>query len=409
MVNKFKLIFIITIITSLPIGCNIVGSSDKEGSTNKNPPISEQNPIKEQIGKMSLDEKIGQMMIVGFDGYTADEGIKEIIEKYHPGGVILFKRNIKDGNQLLSLLNELKSINSSNEIPLFLSIDEEGGKVSRLPDEFDKIPSSETIGQVNNEDLSYNIGKILGRKLKALGFNMDFAPVLDINSNSENPIIGDRAFGDNAEIVTKLGIETMRGIQSEKVISVVKHFPGHGDTSEDSHIGLPRVDNDLSRLESLELIPFKEAINNGVDAVMIAHILMSEIDPEKPASMSRTIISDILRNRLNFNKIIITDDMTMGAILDNYNIGDAAVQSINAGIDIVLVCHGYDNEITVIKAVKEAVKNDIISEERIDESVYRILSLKEKYNINDNIIDSINTRSINDSIRSLLEKYISPF
>lgn len=234
---------------------------------------------------------------------------------------------------------------------------------------------------------------------------MDFAPVLDINSNPKNPVIGNRAFGATLDIVRDLGIETMKGIQSENVIPVVKHFPGHGDTSVDSHVGLPTVNNDLNRLESFELVPFREAIEEGADAVMIAHILLPKIDKENPSSLSKDIITDILRNKLEFDGVVITDDMTMGAISKNYNVNEAAVKSINAGTDIVLVCHGYEKAIEVINSVKDAVIKGEISEERVNESVYRILKLKNKYNLKDEITDSVDVDKINNKIRTLLNDY----
>lgn len=237
------------------------------------------------------------------------------------------------------------------------------------------------------------------------GFNMDFAPVLDINSNPKNPVIGDRAFGSELEIVRDLGIETMKGIQSGGIISVIKHFPGHGDTSVDSHIGLPTVEHDIERLNSLELVPFRDAIKDGADTVMVAHILLSKIDPDYPSSLSKTVITGILREKLGFKGVVISDDMTMGAIVENYEIGNAAIKAINAGSDIVLVAHGYDNSLAVINSIKEAVTNGIISEERLNESVYRILSLKQKYNITDDIKDSIDIEGINNSIQEILAEF----
>ncbi|MCJ7687736.1 MAG: beta-N-acetylhexosaminidase, partial [Clostridiaceae bacterium] len=348
--------------------------------------------------------KIGQMLIVGIDGYDLNENTKSLIEKSKIGGVILFSNNIQDTNQLLNLLNSLKSEKLKNKIPLFLAVDEEGGRVTRMPKEFKKFPTNKAIGKINDAVLSNRIGSTIALEIGSFGFNMDFAPVLDVNSNSKNPVIGDRSFGSDVNIVSNLGIQTMKGIQSENIIPVVKHFPGHGDTSVDSHLGLPSVNNDLKRLKSLELIPFIEAIKNNADAVMIAHILLPKIDSENPSSLSKIFITTILRGDLNFNGVIITDDMTMGAIVKNYNIGEAAVKSIKAGTDIVLVCHGYDNEVTVINAVKNSIINGDISYQRIDESVYRILSLKQKYNLNDEIINSVNVENINNKINNLLNK-----
>ena len=221
-----------------------------------------------------------------------------------------------------------------------------------MPRGFSRLPTSEKIGLANDADLSYQVGRILGEELNIFGFNMDFAPVLDINSNPK-PVIGDRSFGADPALVSKLGLATMRGLKAENIISVVKHFPGHGDTAVDSHIGLPRVAHDLKRLESFELEPFNKAIQNDVDGIMIAHILLPQIDQDNPATLSKTIISDILRDKMNYTGVVITDDMTMGAITKNYEIGEAAIQSVKAGSDIILVCHEYKNQVRVINALTD--------------------------------------------------------
>ena len=359
--------------------------------------------ISQQIKSMSLTEKIGQLIIAGIDSYENDEHSKELIEKYKVGGFILLGQNIKNTKQTLDLINSLKASNSKNKIPLFFGIDEEGGRISRLPKEFAKLPTNKVIGEKNSSSLSYSIGSILGQEIKAFGFNMNFAPVLDVNSNAKNPVIGDRAFGNNVDVVSKLGIQTMKGIQSQNIIAGVKHFPGHGDTSVDSHVGLPVVNNDLNRLKSLELIPFSKAIENGADVVMVAHILLPKIDKDNPATFSKAIITDVLRNYLYYDGVVITDDMTMGAIVNNYHIGEAAVKSLNAGSDIILVCHEFDKETAVLNAINSSVQNKIITEKSIDEKVYRVLKLKQKYNIKDEKINSVNVKAINDKINALVK------
>lgn len=374
---------------------------DKE---DENIPVEEIDPIKEQIGEMSIEEKIGQMVIAGLEGYSLDVNSRKMIEEHLVGGIIIFGKNVESSDQLLALINSIKEANSKNRIPIFISVDEEGGSVSRMPKEIKKLPTSGKIGQLNDKELSYNIGSILGEELKMFGFNMDFAPVLDINSNPKNPVIGDRAFGADFKIVSDLGVQTMKGIQSEGVISVVKHFPGHGDTSVDSHIGLPTIDHDLERLKDFELMPFKEAIENDADAVMVAHILLTNIDPKYPSSLSKTIITDLLRKDLGFEGVVVSDDMTMGAIVENYEIGDAAIKAINAGSDIILVAHGFENSLTVINSIKEALTKGTLSEERLNESIYRILKLKEKYSLTDDKIDAINIEEINNKIHEIIEK-----
>lgn len=401
--------------TKPPEGNAGSNSSQGNGQTSQMPPESSLqpgedseyiDPVQAEIDEMSLEEKVGQLVIVGIDGYQNDQHSIQFMEQYHVGGFIFFKRNIQDSAQMLGLINSLKETNAAAaNIPLFLSIDEEGGKVSRLPEEFLKFPSNQIIGQRNDSDFSYKVGGILGKELHAFGLNVDFAPVLDINSNPKNPVIGDRSFGTTAEIAGKLGVATMNGIQSQNIISVVKHFPGHGDTSVDSHIGLPRVNHDMDRLESFELKPFAEAIENGAEVVMVAHILLPKLDAQNPASFSKTIISDVLRTQMNFNGVVITDDFTMGAIEENYNMGEAAVKSIQAGSDIVLVCHEFEKQKAVVDALLNAARTGQLSSGRIDESVYRILNLKKKYSLSDETVDGpVDSAGINDEIRALLNK-----
>lgn len=383
-------------------------SADNKPDTQTARPSEEvKDPVQEQLKQLSLDEKIGQMVMAGVNGYINDDHSRRLIESYQVGGFVLLKQNVKSSAQVLSLLNDLKAANSKNRIPLFLSVDEEGGRITRMPEEFVKLPSSQRTGEVNNGDFSFEVGSILGEELKEFGFNMDFAPVLDINSNPKNPVIGDRSFGTDSETVSKLGLQTMKGIRSQNIIPVVKHFPGHGDTSTDSHKGLPIVNHDLKRLESFEFIPFSEAVKNHAEVVMVAHILLSEIDVQNPASMSETIITGILRKSLSFSGVVITDDMTMGAITKNYDIGDAAVKSVNAGSDIILVCHDDEKVLAVIDSLKSAAASGKIPMARIDESVYRILKLKHEYSLADYPIASIDVKKINSKINSVLSRYLN--
>jgi len=392
-------------------GASPTGATNSAGQTGAQPGSQSESAssqdggldeIQAAIAGMTLEEKVGQLVIAGIDGYSPDENTRQLIEKYSVGGFILFKKNIQSSQQLSALLNSLKEANAGQEkIPLFLSVDEEGGRVSRLPQEFMKFPSNKIIGNKKDKAICYRIGSILGEELGAFGFNMDFAPVLDINSNPKNPVIGDRSFGTAPDLVSGLGLETMRGIQSENVISVVKHFPGHGDTSVDSHVGLPKVNHTLERLQSFELLPFKNAIDNGADAVMVAHILLPKLDAGNPASFSKAVITDLLRNTMNFQGVVITDDFTMGAVTENFDMGESAVKSIQAGGDIVLVCHGFENQERVLKALLEAARDGRISDGRLDESVYRVLELKEKYALTDLPSGPVEPERINREIKEL--------
>ncbi|WP_228101014.1 beta-N-acetylhexosaminidase [Paenibacillus donghaensis] len=363
------------------------------------------DPVLEQLNKLSTEEKIGQLVLVGMDGTASSDATRELLSKYHVGGFIFYKNNIESTQQALKLFNDLKKDNKSNPIPLWMSVDEEGGRVSRMPNEFMKVPSSRAIGSKNSTELAKGIGNILGRELAGFGLNMDFAPVLDVNSNPKNPVIGDRSFGNKAELVSRLGIAAMEGIREQKVVPVVKHFPGHGDTSVDSHIGLPVVNHDLARLRQLELVPFKAAVEHQADVVMIAHLLMPRIDPDHPASFSKKVITDLLRGELGFQGVVISDDMTMGAIEKNYDIGKASVNAILAGGNLILVGHDYEKEKTAINALKKAVEGGRISEDMLNNRVYAILKLKQKYGISDGPAAGPDVKSINDDLKALLEKY----
>lgn len=352
---------------------------------------------------LSLDEKIGQMIFAGISGTEMNPSMNQLITKYHVGGIILNGDNLVSPKQTVTYLNQIKGINEGN-IPLFFGVDQEGGRISKLPGGLTNFPTNLEIGKLNDPTQSYEIGTVLGKELRAFGFNVNFAPVLDVNSNPDNPVIGDRSFSNNPEIVGSLGIQTMKGLQSQSIISAVKHFPGHGDTQVDSHLELPKVNKTLTELESLEFIPFRKAVKEGADMVMVGHILVPALDKTYPSSMSKKIITDILRNELGFNGVVITDDFFMKAITNDYDIGVAAVQSIKAGSDIIMVAHDYNKVVQVRNTIKKAVENGEISEKRIDESVARILQLKEKYKLNDTPVKPVNIDVLNKEIEHVLSR-----
>ncbi|WP_240548197.1 beta-N-acetylhexosaminidase [Paenibacillus lignilyticus] len=360
-------------------------TTDEEPATPAVPETPEQAPadeITQQVEKMSLDEKLGAMIIAGVDGTTGSQAAKRMIASQHVGGVIFYANNITTPKGVVAYVNQLKAWNKGNVSPLIISVDQEGGRVSRLPG-LVKLPTAKAIGDTGNSAYAAKIGSILGEASKKMGFNVDFAPVLDINSNPKNPVIGDRSYGSTPKLVTKMGIAAMEAIEKEGVIPVVKHFPGHGDTSVDSHLELPVVGKSEAALKAFEWVPFQEAINEGVDAVMIAHILYPKVDAKVPASLSKRVITDELRGELGYEGVVMTDDLTMGAIAKNYGMGEAAVMTVKAGSDILLVAHEYKNVDIILAALKKSVNSGDITVERIDESVKRILILKKKYELTD--------------------------
>lgn len=335
--------------------------------------------IQELLNSMSLEEKIGQMFVIGFDGYESDENIKDLILNKQVGGIILFSKNISTVEQIRSLINELNELNSENKSKLFMSVDEEGGIVSRIPKEMGSFEAAWNVGIRGDLDYAFQHGEAIGSTLKALGFNVDFAPVLDVNSNPNNPVIGSRAFSDDPYTVRAMATQVYKGLKSEGIIAVGKHFPGHGDTSVDSHESVPVINKSLDDLKQIELIPFEYAINEGIPMIMTSHLLLPQLDSEEVASISPTIINDLLREELKFKGVTITDDMVMGGITTNYTVEEGIVKAIEAGQDMVILSVGYENQLAAINAVIESVNSGRISEESIDESVYRILSLKNEY------------------------------
>ncbi|MHA6483565.1 beta-N-acetylhexosaminidase [Paenibacillus sp. strain BS8-2] len=385
----------------------VVTQSPNPTSHNETPSDQGEQAIWQQINAMSTKEKVGQLAIIGLDGISMNDTTRSFIRDYHVGGFILFKDNIKDASQTLQLLNQLKESNASDpeSVPLWLSVDQEGGKVSRLPAEYTKTPTAKQIASKQNPDYTFAIGQSLGLAVRSLGFNMDFAPVLDINSNPDNPVIGDRSFGADADTVASHGLAMMDGITSQGVAAVVKHFPGHGDTAVDSHKSLPIVNKSLEELRGFELRPFEEAIRNEADAIMIGHLLMNKLDKEHPASISKVVITDLLREQLHYDGVVITDDMTMKGLTNGNDIGAAAVDAILAGGDILLVCHEDALQKKVLDSVLQRVDDGTISQERLDESVYRILRLKDKYNLSDDRIPSVDPAEVNADIAD----YLAPF
>ena len=365
-------------------------------------PVPEPDPLAERLAAMTVEEKIGQLVIGGFEGTEIGDQATRLVQEYQVGGLILYGRNIAGAGQLVTLTNGLKALNGDG-IPLFLSIDQEGGGVDRMPPEVRRTPGAYCVGQTGSVPAAQSYGDVLAAECAAFGLNLDFAPVLDVWSNPGNTVIGQRAFSADARTVAGLGPAAARRMMDQGVIPAVKHFPGHGDTAVDSHVGLPVVDKSPEELEETELIPFRAAIQSAgtdgqVPAVMVAHILLTQLDPERPASLSPAVVTGLLREELGFAGAVLTDDLTMGAVTQSYGLGEAAVLAVEAGCDILLVCHGQDSVPAVRTALLEAVASGRITAERLDESVYRILRLKTEYALTNEPVSPPDLEALNAQI-----------
>ena len=323
---------------------------------------------------MTIRDSVGQLLMVGFQGTELSREFLDWLQECRPGGVILFSRNLMDPEQVARLTNALQE--QAPNSPLLIAIDEEGGRVSRLPQGFTTFPAASKVAACHSPDAAYEAAEVTAQELRAVGINMNLAPVLDVNSNPANPIIGDRAYGTQPERVCTYGLAVMQGLEDNGVIPCGKHFPGHGDTMTDSHHVLPVVEADRARLDAVELEPFQQAIRRGVPAIMTAHVRYPALDVDTPATLSRPILTDLLRDRLSFQGVTLTDDMEMRAILDHQPIGEASVRALQAGADMVVICHQQERQREVVSAIEQALERGELSWERLTASVARIQALK---------------------------------
>ena len=328
-------------------------------------------------GLLSTRDKIGQLFLFGFTGTSVTPDLASFLKEYKPGGVILFSRNLESVDQIVQLTNDLQQ--SSPHSPLLIAVDQEGGRVSRLPKRFTIFPPCDVLGRCNSTELAYAAAATIAKELRVVGINMNMAPVLDVNSNPDNPVIGDRAFGSTPDLVSELGWATAAGLQDYQVVACGKHFPGHGDTNADSHKELPIVEVPRERLDLIELPPFRHAVAQGVASVMTAHVLYRALDEKLPATLSSMIITDLLRHNMRYDGMVLTDDLEMHAIIDHYGIEDAAVRAVLAGCDVLLICKDRDREVAAFTAIEQAVASGIISIERLNLSVARIARIKERF------------------------------
>lgn len=330
-----------------------------------------------------MEKIIGKLFVIGFHGKKVPKEIKELIQRYHIGGIILFTRNIGTPEEVLSLTAALQSEAKAAGYtqPLLICIDQENGAVRRLGEGTTIFPGSMALGASDSPENAYNVGFATGKELLALGINWNLAPVVDVNNNPENPVIGVRSFGESPKKVAKLGKAMMKGMQDAGVVTTLKHFPGHGDTNTDSHLSLPTIQHQMERLEAVELFPFKEGIKAGADLIMTAHIHFSAIEQEKdkPATLSKAVITGLLRERLAYSGVVTTDCMEMKAISETIGTEKGAVAALEAGADMVMISHTLERQKGALQEVMQAVKSGKLDQAALRTSSERIRSLKNTY------------------------------
>ncbi len=339
---------------------------------------------------LSLEQKLGQLLMIGVNGVEMNADTRRLLADLSPGAVILLGRNVREPKQLATFTAALQE---GAAVPRFIAMDQEGGIVVRLSRGATVFPGAMATGATGSTNLAFLEGKIAGSELHALGVNMNLAPVLDVNSNRKNPVIGVRAYGDDPARVAQMGKSYALGLQDAGVAAVAKHFPGHGDSVEDSHRGLPTIAADLDRLRRLELVPFAAAAKAGVDAMMTAHLLFPAIDTV-PATMSKRILTDVLRGELGFQGILMSDDLEMKAIEGTYGIGPAAAKSIAAGADMLMVIWHRASKDAAVEHMRRAVESGELPMERVDEAVRRILMIKAKRGVLGAMAPSIEIASV---------------
>lgn len=340
------------------------------------------------IQHMTVEEKVGQMLMPDFRNWNSknvtemNDDIAKLVKDYHLGGVILFRENTVTAEQTTKLVSAYQE--AADRYGLLISIDQEGGIVTRLQTGTN-FPGNMALGATRSEAVAEKVGKAIGEELNALGINMNFGPVLDTNVNPDNPVIGVRSFGEDPKLVASLGNAYIKGLHETGTASTAKHFPGHGDTAVDSHLGLPSVPHDIDRLKKVELYPFQQAMNGGIDAVMTAHVTFPKVDDTKviskkdgteislPATLSYKVLTGLMREDMGFKGVIVTDAMNMGAIVEHFGPVDAAIRAVKAGADILLMPVGIEQ---VANGLYDAVNSGDISTKRINQSVERILTLK---------------------------------
>ena len=356
------------------------------------------------IEELTLEEKIGQLFIIELDEKEITDRTVEMIQKYKIGGFILYAKNYQSYEEMLKIINRLKEINQVNKIPLWIAIDQEGGRVNRMPKEVKALKNAFDIAKTKDMDLVKKSGEVIGKMLKETGVNINFAPVLDIKRFKDIHAIGNRCYGENAKDVETYGIEVMKQMQNQGIVSVIKHFPGHGRTKKDSHFFLPTIRTKQKKLEETDMHPFQVAIQEGADAIMVGHIKVKSLDANYPASLSDKIIGQKLREEWNYQGLVVTDDIKMLGIRIRYLMIEAVRHAVLAGVNVLIAGLPYEKIIKLMKKVDNRVSRLKIPIGYLNRSVAVTLEMKKKYGLTDEPSKGMNVEKVNQEIEEINQK-----
>lgn len=364
-----------------------IGVLGEDNENNENPNLAEEETLEKRaekiVNSMSPEQMAGQLMMVGFNGLEPDYYISRMINLRHIGGVILFGRNIESPIQVAKLNNQLQSMSIVDKgLPLFIAVDQEGGKISRFEGTITLFPGPSQLGELGSTDAVELVAADTAAELRAMGVNVNLAPVIDVGR--KDSVMTGRVFASDPDLVARLGVAAVNGYKEGGLIPCVKHFPGLGGSILDTHNGPVEIKAELASLRGVDLLPFQKAINENVEMLLVGHALYPALDSENPSTISSKVQTSLLREELGYSGLILSDDLEMGAVTVQDSIGSFAVKAIKAGTDVVLVCHTPEKQKEVYDAILEAINSGEISKQRIKESLMRVVTLKLKYKIDQN-------------------------
>ncbi len=356
------------------------------------------------VGNLSLTEKVGQMFIIGIDGYDADETIMELIQTYKVGGFIIDEKNVKSVEQLARLINSLKTMNAGNEVPLIIATAQEGGRANMLPSEIRKLPAIKYIADSQDKNLIYEASNLTGRLLKSFGFNMNFWPVLDLGGQVDAKELSDRCISTNTTLVSSYSSQMVTALNDAGIIAVPKYFPGHNTTrNRGSSLVIPFTTKSIFKLEQADLLPFRASIETGIPSMLVGHINLARLNLFAPATMSYKVVTRLLKEKYGYKGVVISDDISSACVDIQYGAKGCARRAILAGCDMLIMKDAKKAK-GVLEDITKQIKNGNLAPQEIDLRVQKILDMKEKFNLKDEEVSEIEVRSFNDEIESLIEK-----